>query len=127
MQPMSALFGALRQLPAFDTSTDRRRTMTEPLNRIPEQPPAERSSVLVRVLANASLLAFASFAVISLVGGRIDAALLWTGALLVFFAPALDRAARPDLLRTGWLARRADGLRWSGLALAAAGAALLLT
>jgi hypothetical protein len=101
--------------------------MTEPLNRIPEQTPPARSSVLVRVLANASLLAFASFAVISLVGGRIDAALLWTGALLVFFAPALDRAARPDLLRTGWLARRADGLRWSGLALAAAGAALLLT
>lgn len=101
--------------------------MTKPLDRSPDSPQREPSSAVVRVLANASLLAFASFAVISLVGGRIDAALLWTGALLVFFAPALDRAARPDLLRTGWLARRADGLRWSGLALAAAGAALLLT
>jgi hypothetical protein len=100
--------------------------MTEPLDRIPEPPPA-RSSALARVLANAALLAFASFAVISVVSGRAGAALLWTGALLVFFAPALDRAARPDLLRTGWLARRADGLRWSGLALAAAGAAVLLT
>lgn len=101
--------------------------MTEPIDRIPEPPPPERYSTVVRVLGNASLLAFASFAVICLVGGRMDAALLWTGALLVFFAPALDRAARPDLLRTGWLARRADGLRWCGLALAAAGAALLLT
>ena len=101
--------------------------MPKPPNRSPDSPKCERSSAVVRVLANASLLAFASFAVISLVGGRIDAALLWTGALLVFFAPALDRAARPDLLRTGWLARRADGLRWSGLALAATGAALLLT
>jgi len=101
--------------------------MTAPFDRIPEPPPPERNSAVVRVLANASLLAFASFAVISIVSGRIAAALLWTGALLVFFAPALDRAARPDLMRTGWLARRADGLRWSGLALAAAGAALLLT
>ena len=100
--------------------------MTEPLDRIPE-PPRARGSAVARVLANAGLLAFASFAVISLVAGRLDAALLWTGALLVFFAPALDRAARPDLLRTGRLARRADGLRWSGLALAAVGAALLLT
>ena len=101
--------------------------MTEPLDRTPRRPPRIGISAVVRVLANASLLAFASFAVISLVSGRIDAALLWTGALLVFFAPALDRAARPDLLRTGWLARRADGLRWCGLALAVAGAALLLT
>ena len=101
--------------------------MSKPLDRSPDSPQRECSSAVVRVLANSCLLAFASFAVISLVGGRIDAALLWTGALLVFFAPALDRAARPDLLRTGWLARRADGLRWSGLALAAAGAALLLT
>lgn len=101
--------------------------MTEPLDRIPEPPPPARSSAVARVLANAALLAFASFAVISVVSGHAGAALLWTGALLVFFAPALDRAARPDLLRTGWLARRADGLRWSGLALAAAGAAVLLT
>lgn len=100
--------------------------MTEPRDCIPDSPRRERSSTVVRVLANASLLAFASFAVISIVSGRFGAALLWTGALLVFFAPALDRAARPDLLRAGWLARRADGLRWSGLALAAAGAALLL-
>ena len=100
--------------------------MNEPIDR-PEPARPERNSLVLRVLANASLLAFASFAVISIVIGRADAALLWTGALLVFFAPALDRAARPDLLRTGWLARRADGLRWCGLALAAAGAALLLT
>ncbi|MGB3429716.1 MAG: hypothetical protein WBA53_16255 [Burkholderiaceae bacterium] len=99
--------------------------MNKPFDR-PEPTQPDRNPVVLRVLANASLLAFASFAVISLVGGRIDAALLWTGALLVFFAPALDRAARPDLLRTGRLARRADGFRWCGLALAAAGAALLL-
>ena len=101
--------------------------MTAPFDRTRRASPRPGSSAVARVLANASLLAFASLAVISLVSGRIDAALLWSGALLVLFAPALDRAAGPDLLRTGWLARRADGLRWCGLALAAAGAALLLT
>ena len=100
--------------------------MTAPFDPTRRVPPRPRNSAVVRVLANASLLAFASFAVISLVSGRLDAALLWSGALLVLFAPALDRAAQPDLLRTGWLARHADGLRWCGLALAAAGAALLL-
>ena len=49
--------------------------MTEPFDRTPRPPSRIGTSAVVRVLANASLLAFASFAVISLVGGRIDAAL----------------------------------------------------
>ena len=84
-----------------------------------------RSAVL-RVLGNASLLAFASFLVISLAQGHLAAGLLWAGALLVFFAPALDWRNPADTdAPTG--RRRADALRWCGLALAVAGAAVLLT
>ena len=84
-----------------------------------------RSAVL-RVLGNASLLAFASLLVISLAAGHLAAGLLWAGALLVFFAPALDwRNATDPEGATGL--RRGDALRWCGLALAIAGAAVLLT
>ena len=80
----------------------------------------------MRVFAKASLLAFASLCVISLATARFGAALLWGGALLVFFAPALDRTGVANDRRWRVLAGRADGLRWCGLALAGAGAALLL-
>ena len=100
--------------------------MREPAKQSATQPPLRRSAVL-RVLANASLLAFASLCVISLATGRWAAVLLWGGALLVFFAPALDGRAAGASRLVDALARSADLLRWCGLALAAAGAALLLT
>lgn len=99
--------------------------MAEPLDRSAERPARHSRSAVWRVLGNASLLAFASLLVISVATGRLAAALLWAGALLVFFAPALDRRAGVnDALPRR---RRADALRWCGLACAAAGAALLLT
>lgn len=101
--------------------------MAEPLDRSARRRLGVGRPAVWRVLGNASLLAFASLCVISLATGRFAAGLLWAGALLVFFAPALDRPAVEGRPRTGWMARRADGLRWCGLALAAAGAALLLT
>ncbi len=100
--------------------------MREPVHRTARRPPTFRAALL-RVLANASLLAFASLAVISLATGRWSGVLLWGGALLVFFAPALERSVDDDSRLGRLLARRADGLRWCGLAFAAAGAALLLT
>jgi hypothetical protein len=96
--------------------------MRKPTDSAPAAAPSEARSAVLRVLANAGLLAFASLCVISLTAGRVDAALLWGGALLVVFAPALDRVA----LRRGWLTDRIDTLRWCGLALAVAGAALYL-
>ena len=77
---------------------------------------------LARVFSNAALLAFASLLVISLASGHIASALLWAGALFVFLASAFDRqpvgVRRPSI-------DRVDTLRWCGLALALAGAALL--
>jgi hypothetical protein len=98
--------------------------MAEPLD------PADRPSRLgrttvARVLGNAALLTFATLLVVSVATGRVAGSLLWGGALLVFFAPALDRpqrAAAPPSART----RLGDALRWCGLALAVAGAAALL-
>lgn len=81
-------------------------------------------SALVRVLGNAGLLVFASLCVIALVARQFGAALLWAGALLVFFAPAFDRLVPPGAAPSSRFARRADALRWCGLAFAAAGAAL---
>jgi hypothetical protein len=88
--------------------------------------PRARRSALARIFGNASLLAFASLLVISIAIGRIGSGLLWAGALLVFFAPALDRLAADGVRASRWFAHRANGLRWCGLALAASGAALLL-
>jgi hypothetical protein len=80
---------------------------------------------LARIFANASLLVFASLAVMTLVSGRLAAALLWAGALMVFFVHALelrqgalDRAAGA---RAPWI----EAVRWAGLACALSGAAVL--
>jgi hypothetical protein len=99
--------------------------MGEPVDRTARRPERDSRSAVMRVCANASLLAFASLAVISLATARFGAAMLWGGALLVFFAPALDQIGRANGTRWRMLAGRADGLRWCGLALAGAGAALL--
>lgn len=88
------------------------------------RPPRLNRSTLLRVLGNAGLLVFASLCVIALVARQYGAALLWGGALLVFFAPAFDRLTPPGAAPSSRLARGADALRWCGLALAAAGAAL---
>jgi hypothetical protein len=100
--------------------------MGEPVDRPASGPRRIARSAVGRVLGNAALLAFASLAVISIASGRVAAGLVWAGALLVFFAPALDRLAAERLGASVGLARHANGLRWCGLALAAAGAALLL-
>lgn len=99
--------------------------MGEPVDHTARRPERDGRSAVIRVCANASLLTFASLAVISLATARFGAALLWGGALLVFFAPALDRTSLANGTRWRMLAGRADGLRWCGLALAGAGAALL--
>jgi hypothetical protein len=87
-----------------------------------------------RVLENAGILAFASLLVMSVVLGRYTGALLWTGALLVFFAQAWEgrapsRPARPIDGTAAHGAERAaslriDALRWIGVMLALGGAAL---
>lgn len=90
----------------------------------------EPSEALRRVLENAVILIFASLLVMSVAMARYDGALLWGGALMVFFAhawesrsrrrphdsPAVSSPAPPP-------ARRYDTLRWVGLILACAGAA----
>jgi hypothetical protein len=81
-----------------------------------------------RVLENASLLIFASLGVVAVALDRYAVALVWWGALLVFFAqawegrsaakepdPAAGNAA--DALRR----RRIGALRCAGLLLAAGG------
>lgn len=99
--------------------------MAPPTDRTARRPPRFGRPAL-RVLGNAGLLVFASLCVISLVARQFEAALLWGGALLVFFAPAFDRLVPPGGAPASRFARRADALRWCGLAFAAAGAALLL-
>jgi len=99
----------------------------EEVGMIRRRPPVE---ALGRVLENAALLAFASLLVMSVVAGRYASALLWSGALIVFFAHAwesrslpLDAAERltPQASRS----QRYDTVRWIGLALAVVGAATL--
>lgn len=100
--------------------------MVTPTDRSARRPPRFGRSALLRVLGNAGLLVFASLCVISLVAGQFAAAMLWGGALLVFFAPALDRLAPAGGAPSSRFARRANGMRWFGLALALAGAAFTL-
>jgi len=86
-----------------------------------------------RVLENAGILIFASLAVMSLVLGRYSGALVWCGALVVFFAHAWETRAprRFDEVSTTAIVEAAhprhfDALRWLGIALAFAGTALSL-
>jgi hypothetical protein len=106
--------------PEADTA-DTAATMTE-RTESGDPGPRARRSVLARIFGNASLLAFASLLVISIAIGRIGSGLLWAGALLVFFASALERRSVPD---PSLPAGRADTMRWCGLALALAGAAIV--
>ncbi|HJW53167.1 MAG TPA: hypothetical protein VJ501_14235 [Burkholderiaceae bacterium] len=94
---------------------------------IRRRPPVE---ALGRVLENAALLAFASLLVMSVMAGRYAGALLWSGALIVFFTHAwesrslpLDTAERLPLQASR--SQRYDRVRWIGLALAVVGAAAL--
>jgi hypothetical protein len=96
----------------------------------PTQPPAEP---LRRVLENAGLLTLASLLVMSLALGRYDGALVWCGALLVFFAQAWEGRTRrrADADRAAVDAavpektRHFDALRWVGVTLACSGAIAL--
>jgi len=86
------------------------------------------SEALRRILENAALLAFTSLLVMSVVLGRYAGALLWGGALTVFFVHAWEGRshvfdAADGLPRQLLRARRYDSLRWLGLALAFVGAA----
>jgi hypothetical protein len=84
-----------------------------------------------RVLENAGILSFASFLVMSIALGRYTGALVWFGALLVFFAQAWEgrvpsrSEGAPEF---GGFERarshRFDVLRWLGLMLALGGATL---
>jgi hypothetical protein len=82
---------------------------------------------LRRALENAGILAFACLFVMSLVLGRYGSALLWGGALLVFFAQAWQTrlAGGEDAAYAAAAARRCALLRASGVTLAVVGAALL--
>jgi len=84
---------------------------------------------LRRVLENAGLLILASLLVMSLALGRYSGALVWCGALMVFFAHAWEgrvqrragdeRAARHAVADSR--GRHFDALRWVGLLLACSG------
>lgn len=84
-----------------------------------------------RVLENAGILTFASLFVMSVVLGRYAVALVWCGALIVFFTHTWERrshragespAAPGDIdLRP----RHYDTLRWLGLTLSLAGVAAM--
>jgi hypothetical protein len=90
----------------------------------------EPREALRRVLENAVILIFASLLVMSVAMARYDGALLWGGALMVFFAHACEGRARRGPQDAAAVsspttppARRYDTLRWVGLILACAGAA----
>lgn len=86
---------------------------------------------LRRVCENAGILIFASLVVMSIALGRYPGALVWTGALLVFFAHACEGRAASAANSAGADAgarastRRYDLMRWCGLLLASIGAAAI--
>jgi len=87
--------------------------------------------VVRRILENAGILTFASLLVMSVAFGRYSGALVWCGALLVFFAHAwearVSRRLEEAPAGAGSHAQRPrhfDALRWAGIALALGGAAL---
>jgi hypothetical protein len=89
--------------------------------------------VVRRVLENAGLLIFASLLVMSVGLGRYTGALVWCGALLVFFAHAWEArvSRRLEELPVGAASaaprpRHFNALRWVGIALALGGAGLTL-
>ncbi|HQR69833.1 MAG TPA: hypothetical protein PLE54_04475 [Burkholderiaceae bacterium] len=95
-------------------------------------PARKPSEPLRRILENAGLLIFATLAVMSLALGRYTGALVWSGALLVFFAHAWEgrfpsRIAAPSQDDDGAPARsrRFNALRWIGVLLAFSGAIAL--
>ena len=87
-----------------------------------------RSSTIAlrRVLENSSLLTFASLLVVSVAMQRYSGALVWAGALLVFFAHACDGRVVPPVpgRPPKTFARRMDALRAVGLVICAIGVAL---
>ena len=91
----------------------------------------EPSDAVRRILENAGLLIFASLLVMSIALGRYTGALVWCGALMVFFAHAWEgRASRRSATDFAPQAedarpRHYDALRWVGLALSLLGAAAL--
>ena len=95
-----------------------------------------RSSTVAlrRVFENAVILIFASLFIMSIALERYPGALVWCGALVVFFvhawegrvAPAPDHASATSAARSLALARHFDLLRAIGLLLSVIGAAALV-
>jgi hypothetical protein len=89
--------------------------------------PTQPRGVLRRAFENAGILSFASLLVMSVALGRYTGALVWCGALLVFFVHAWEGSVmqRHDAAADAALAaarrRRFDALRGAGVALALAG------
>jgi hypothetical protein len=84
-----------------------------------------------RVLENAGVLAFASLLAMSLVMGRYTGALVWLGALLVFFAQAWETRLRAaglpaGLARSSQLSSFLETLRRAGVGLSLIGVVALL-
>jgi hypothetical protein len=91
----------------------------------------ERAGGVWRVLENAGVLAFASLLAMSLVMERYTGALLWLGALLVFFAQAWEARLRAagfptGLARPSQLVSFLDALRRAGVGLSLIGVAALV-
>ena len=84
-----------------------------------------------RVLENAGILTFASLLVMSAALGRYAVALVWCGALVVFFTHTWEgrshRASEPPASPGGMALRprHYDTLRWLGLALSLAGVVVM--
>lgn len=91
--------------------------------------PPKPSEPLRRVLENAGLLTFATLLVVSVALGRYTGALVWCGALLVFFAHAwegrIPRSPEQAADSTTVRSQRFNLLRWIGVALAFSGAIAL--
>ena len=91
----------------------------------------EPGDAVRRVLENAGILIFASLLVMSIALGRYTGALVWCGALMVFFAHAWEgRASRrsaneAEPQAVGARPRHYDALRWVGVVLSLLGAAAL--
>ena len=91
--------------------------------------PRKPSAPLRRILENAGLLSFATLLVMSVALGRYTGALVWCGALLVFFAHAWEGRIRhvpePAADAATARSRRFNLMRWIGVALAVSGAIAL--